>query len=336
MFPMNWPAVPALGRVWYVRHTRREQHSWLKEGGGPNAALHQASEARLSSDGSFPIDPLLARALNIAKIPIAEVYATRSSLLKHWEEIASLTEDSRSQWLSELPAHSRQLYEQSGFHGPLFHEMFKFLRKLGYPDANLWRDICHGFPTGRLLSRSGLWPEHPKAAQLQRERRNRQEAFDRAPNLLRDWRSKRKADPFVKELLERNADECAKRRRVEVDIRTLKDGTFVAHPEFMVVSGESRRACDDCTVSGWNGTSASLDKLQLPGTDDIVDYGSRLLLDDPLCNPQLGVADEEAAFRNWPNGCPEAMIMCIFLGGGRVRAFKDFALCFGDSACVYA
>ena len=79
-----------------------------------------------------------------------------------------------------------------------------------------------------------------------------------------------------------------------------------------------------------------MEKLQLPATDDIVDFSTRLLLQDPFCNPQLAVADEDAAYRNWPNECPDAMFMVVFLGSGKVRAFKDRALCFGDGACVNA
>ena len=123
---------------------------------------------------------------------------------------------------------------------------------------------------------------------------------------------------------------------MEVDVRRLRDGHYVAHPEFMSVSGDSKRACNDCTASGWNDTWASSEKLQLGGTDDVADYGTRLLLQDPTCHPQLAVADEESAYRNWPNDCPDAMIMLVFMGLGKVRAFKDFALCFGDGAGVYA
>eukprot|EP00973_Karenia_brevis_P055118 7664259-Karenia_brevis.AAC.1 len=73
----------------------------------------------------------------------------------------------------------------------------------------------------------------------------------------------------------------------------------------------------------------------LPSADDAVDYASRLLSLDPHCRPNLAVADEDHAYRNWPARNPMAMIMLVFLGKGQARAFKDHALCFGDKAAVY-
>ena len=115
----------------------------------------------------------------------------------------------------------------------------------------------------------------------------------------------------------------------------LAPGAYVAHPEFTVAQADGRnRACDDCSVSGWNATSVSEEKLTLCSASDPVDYGSRLLQADPACAPCIGVADEDSAYRNWANGRPEALIMLVFLRGG-LRAWRDYALCFGDLAPVY-
>ena len=73
-----------------------------------------------------------------------------------------------------------------------------------------------------------------------------------------------------------------------------------------------------------------------PGTDDVLDYATRLLLRDPACKPCLAVADEDSAYRNWPNGWPEAMVMLLFEGNGSFRAWRDLALSFGDRAAVNA
>jgi len=208
----------------------------LKAGGGPADALRQGGSEKFLFEMPPPSDPLVARALQIAKLPIQEVNADRRRVLAHWEGVAAYTEAERADWLADLPEHCRLLYSASGFHGPLFRAMFMFLRRLGYPDVHLWRDVCKGFPSGKLLSRTGLWPEHPQAPRPQRERVDRAVAFKAAPGLLRDWLRARKPDRYAKELLARNLRECSKQRRVEVALDELVDGHFVAHPEFMGVS----------------------------------------------------------------------------------------------------
>lgn len=177
----------------------------------------------------------------------------RLRLLAAWEEKAEKLEAERSDCLKSLPSHAKALYEESGFHGPLFREMFQFLVSLGYSDTSLWRDICSGFPSSCVLPRTGLWPIHPKAAELRAARKSSRAAFEAAPVRLRAWAQKRRADENVVALLERNRAKCTKRRRVELSPDALQDGCFVAHPEFMLQAGQSLRACNDCTVSGWIG-----------------------------------------------------------------------------------
>ena len=64
-------------------------------------------------------------------------------------------------------------------------------------------------------------------------------------------------------------------------------------------------------------------------------YGTALLEALPSASPCLAVGDEECAFRNYATRNPDAMIMLIFLRKA-VRAWRDFALAFGDVAAVYA
>ena len=99
-----------------------------------------------------PLDPLLAWVLQVAKLPIEEVQAWRCKVLSYWEVLAERCSEEIPHWRSTLPDLCRRLYEKSGFNGPLFYEMFKFLRQLGYPDVNLWHDICNGFPSGQVPS----------------------------------------------------------------------------------------------------------------------------------------------------------------------------------------
>ena len=73
----------------------------------------------------------------------------------------------------------------------------------------------------------------------------------------------------------------------------------------------------------------------LPGAIDLIAYSSRLLAARPGVKPNLAVADEEHAYRNWAVECPDAMIMVVILRR-TLRAWRDFALCFGDKGAVYA
>ena len=104
----------------------------------------------------------------------------------------------------------------------------------------------------------------------------------------------------------------------------------------MSVQSDKSRACSDCTESGWNSTIWSGEKLQLPRCEDVVDYATRLLQLDPSASPQLAVADEQEAFRNWPTRHPQSMVMLTMVAKGVFRAWRDYALCFGDGSAVYA
>ena len=137
-------------------------------------------------------------------------------------------------------------------------------------------------------------------------------------------------------LVERNIAEVARGRREEVDIDTLQPGTFVAHPEFMVVQCDNLWACDDCTASGWNGTYQAAEKIQLCSVEDPIAYATALIEASPSASPRLSVADEEKAYRNYANRTPDAMVMLVFLRKC-VRALRESALTFGaDAAAVKA
>jgi hypothetical protein len=226
------------------------------------------------------------------------------------------------------------VYGQSGLHGPLIQRIHTYLLALGYPDEDFFRDLSAGFPSGGRAAPTGLWPTRVVQS-LNPEPASVAQAFERAPALVCQWRTKRRPDRFADKLVERNLEEVRLGRREEVDIDKLKPGTYVAHPEFMVVQGDSFRACDDCSISGWNGTYANPEKVQLCSADDPVAYASALIEACPLASPCVSVADEEKAYRNYATRRPDAMIMLVFLRKC-IRAWRDFALTFGDAAAVKA
>jgi len=279
------------------------------------------------------IDPFLARCLQVASLPSDEVAQVRLQRLAMWSAVSRTGDSEKQAWLQELPQHSRKLYGSTGFNGPLFAKMHRYMVSLGYPDKHLWRDVCKGFPTGCVLPDTGLWSRSADADQACARRGSTDQIFEKSPEMVKSWLKHRKPDSELSSLLKRNEKEVQRGSRVEVCLSSLRDGSFVAHPEFTVKGG---RACDDVSVSGWNDTTVSKERLALPSADDVVDYSSRLLEQDPLADPLLAVADEDAAYRNWANGWPSAMIMLVLLGNRQVRAFKDYALCFGDKAFVYA
>ena len=319
----------------YVRPSRSASCVALGAGLGPGGSLRECG--KLPHPFSIPpsIDPVLEWTLRIATDHGAALTLERMRRLQFWTAKARELEPERELWLQSLPKHSADLYRFSGFHGPLFREMHRHLLRKSYPDSTLWRDVCGGMPTGGILPRSGLWPPHKDLPKRLQERSSTNEAFASAPRLVETWRRTRRPDKRSLELVARNVDEVKKKRWKEVNVDDLAPGAYVAHPEFTVAQADGRnRACDDCSVPGWNATSVSEEKLTLCSASDPVDYGSRLLQADPACAPCIGVADEDSAYRNWANGRPEALIMLVFLRGG-LRAWRDYALCFGVLASVY-
>ena len=128
-----------------------------------------------------------------------------------------------------------------------------------------------------------MWPCHPDAAALEKARTRPEQLFADSPKKVRAWASTRRKDPHHAALLERNACEVRKGRRIEIFPAALEDGAYVAHPELMVVQGDKGRACDDCTASGWTHATVPTETVAQPGTDDVLDYAARLLLRDPAC-----------------------------------------------------
>lgn len=329
--------MPPLGVLIYIRQARISS-AWagLAPGGGPHDSLKQCSSLTHPFSKPPPLDPVLKRCLTVTCMDPAQVKKSRFLLLAAWDAQATEAEQERVSWLQSLPKHSAALYGHSRFHGPLFKRMFDFMQALGYPDASLWHDVCIGMPTGQFLKPCGLWPlastpVEPSGCW------SAAFAFKRAPSLLRKWLATRGHCKGAATILERNRLECEAKRRQEVDWQSLKPGSYVVHPEFVVAQTGKDRVCTDCSSSGsgWGEATVSLEKLQLPSTDDVVDYGSRLHEAIPNCKPQLAVADEDSAYRNWPNSRPDAMMMALFLGQGRCRVWQDFAMCFGDVAAVY-
>ena len=330
------PPVPTLGRVCYVRDGLRAAAASVGIiGVSPAEAMQTCKLFEHPCSRQVRLDPLLQRCLVAARSPAA-LAAWRMQRFAHWRDAARAADLKRSSWLEALPRHCRDVYGASRFNGPLFQMMFEHLRSFGYPDARLWEDICNGFPTGVLLKPTGLWPPHPDKVAVCAAAVDASQLFESAPRRISQWRRTRKRDDHYEAILQRNLDEVKRRRRREIKPSDLIPGQYVAHPEFMVMQGTKGRACDDCSASGWTGATVPSEKVSQPGTEDPVDYASRLLTQDMACEPTLAVADEDSAYRNWPNGWPEAMVMLLFDGSGSFRAWRDFALSFGDRAAVNA
>ena len=308
----------------------------LPEGNGPDWAVQWCHTLQHPFFNMPSLDPWLERCLHVASLPAEEVSASRWTRLGIWRLISDRCANEVEAWLLSLPAHAQQLYGSSGFNGPLFREMHLYLVRLGYPDKSLRDDICAGFESGVVLPKTGLWPSHPKQGSLLKARKSSEDVFKNTPSNVRQWLRSRKPDANVAALLERNVAEVKRGRRIEVELDSCLDGSCAVHPEFSVTQAGKVRACNDCSVSGWNDATVSMEKLVCPSGDDPVDYSSRLLVQNPTCCPQVAVADEDSAYRNWATKNPAAMVMLVMLGSRRARAFKDYALCFGDKAGVYA
>ena len=331
----EWPSLPAFGELSYVRHALyRVPDQQLAAGAGAAAALQLCDQFQHPHSRKPPLDPFLERALHVASAQGSST-EVRFRRLAFWTNEATLAGQERDAWLASLPSHAASLYGQSGFNGPLFGRMHAYLVSLGYPDRSLFDDVCQGMPSGGVLPRSRLWPLRRDLEEALRARTSRREVYKAAPGLVRGWRRSRRSDPCLDALLERNKQEVRLGRRQEVDLSSLPPGSYVAHPEFMSMTRGKGRPCNDCSVSGWYDATAAQEKLRLCSTDDVLDYGTRLLERDASAAPCLAVADEDSAFRNWATRLPDAMIMLVFLGSGRVSAWRDHAMCFGDLAAVF-
>ena len=211
-----------------------------------------------------PLDPLLARALQIAVLRPEDVRRTRACKLARWCTLAAAAEEERESWLRSLPTHVASVFGASRFNGPLFGRIHRQLVSLGYPDTSLFDDVCKGMPSGGVLPISGLWVRRP-ATQRPQSLPTVQSVYDAAPANLDKWTASRRPDAKVAELIERNEKEVSRGRRAEVPLAELRKGSFVAHPEFMSVQRDKSRACSDCTESGWNSTIWSGENCSYPG-----------------------------------------------------------------------
>lgn len=281
------------------------------------------------------LDPWLKRCLDASIALGPKISAYRLRRLEHWSRIAAECSGERESWLRGLPAHCQQLYCHSGLNGPLLRRMHQYMVSLGYPDTTLFSDLSQGFQSGGVLPDTGLWPANPVAEELVSKLLPIPEAYKQAPHFLEQWRQTRRPDKASAFLLERNDAEVAKKRREPVQIESLVPGSFVAHPEFTIVQKGKPRACDDLSVSLWNSTQCSREKLTLPGTDDPLAYATCLHMFMPNAEPQVAVADENEAYRNYATREPSAMVMLVFLRDV-VKAWRDFALPFGDYGAVFA
>ena len=328
----EWPGIPQLGPLVYIRFARTDAATPLPVGCGPARTLESAVACKHPYASELPLDPLLHRALRIAKLAPQDIQKTRAHKLAKWAALAEEAALEKDAWLRSLPSHVASVFRNTGFNGPLFQRLHQYLVSHGYPDTELFDDICRGMPIGGVLPASGLWPARDPAARSPSQVPSVKSVYQAAPDNVRRWARERRPDPRSGDLIKRSELEVSKGRRVEVPMHSFRAGSYVAHPEFL----SKGRAIDDCTESGWNGAIWAQEKLQLPRCEDIVDYATRLLKQNPSAEPRLAVADEAEAFRNWPNRHPSAMVMLVMEAKGTFRAWRDLALCFGDASAVYA
>ena len=167
----QWPPVPKLGQIRYIRYGLHPlDHDPFSQVSGPREVLHSCATLLHPYARPPKLDPTLERTLAIAQLDPAEVARARMRRLKIWHDIFCQTADERIAWLNTLPSHAMQLYEKSGFNGPLFRIIHQYMLNLGYPDKHLFDHICKGFPSGCVLPRTGLWRAHPDFQELLKSR----------------------------------------------------------------------------------------------------------------------------------------------------------------------
>jgi hypothetical protein len=120
------------------------------------------------------------------------------------------------------------------------------------------------------------------------------------------------------------------------------DGDFLddsrrtlVHPCFIVEQGSNLRSIMDCTLGELNPATASEEKLTLCSVEDPLDFASRLRAQDPACEPQIALADEDSAFSNWANGDPRLRVAMVIDARRKAHFYEEFALSLGDVASVY-
>ena len=328
--------VPTLTPILYVRQLLRSlAPASLPLDTGPQGALAAALGLVHPCSRPPPMHPLYARCLQCAVHEDMDIGAHRYHRFAFWQSLAKKCEGEREGWLSTLPPHCAELYGHSQFHGPFFRRIHDYLVSLGFSDVRTFSDVSRGLPSGGVLPLTGLWPTRHNAKELfSATRPSVADVMEAAPKLVREWQQHGRPDLFVDNLIDRNLDEVAAHRRCEVDIGKLVPGSFAAHTEFTVLQGATQRACNDCSSSGWNETHLSLEKLTLCSAEDPITFAAHLLARRPAARPCLAVADEKHAYRNWANSRPECMIMVVILRQC-LRAWRDYALCFGDASAVY-
>ena len=77
----------------------------------------------------------------------------RATYLMHWTRRCRELESEEEQLHKSLEPHLREVLK-----GKRLLLMQEMLNDLGYPDKNLIRDICNGFPLTGWLPKSGIFP----------------------------------------------------------------------------------------------------------------------------------------------------------------------------------
>ena len=310
---------------------------------GPAGSLGAASAAPHPLAGQAVLHPLYERALAAQTLDADHIGGLITARLAYWLRVGERLESHRASWLASLPRHASRLHSATGLHGPLLLAMHEHLASRGYPDASVVRHASAGFPSAGVLPRSHLWPVAQGCFERASGLLSVQEACAGTLERLRRWQLSRQPDRHAEALVERHVSSVKAGREQDISMVDLvSEGQVLVHPCFMVSQGQKLREIMDCSIGLLNRCHTSAEKLKLPSVDDPLDLASRL--HRAAVVPTIAVADERAAFRNWPNDAPNLHIAAIIGGGHRadgsrsdasLRLFKDNALSFGDGSSVY-
>jgi hypothetical protein len=293
-----------------------------------------ASTAEHVFSGKSELHPLYDRALGALALgadSIKDIIVRRTAM---WCGIADRCEGHRTSWLASLPSHCRSLYCTTKFNGAAFEFVHRHLLDRGYSDHQLMKHLSEGFPCG-LLEPTGLWPSAPKLEEKLADAISLSTACDGTPLRLSSWSKSRKPDAHF-DFLEAcyKAQEKGGRCR-RTTLEELSKHESLVHPTFVIDQITKLRCIMDCTAGELNSCTVSREKLALPTVDDVLDFAARLHAARPNCRPRLAVADEEGAFKNWPNANPFLHVAAVQTKSG-LKLFLDFALSLGDVSSVYA
>lgn len=339
--PPRLPAAALDEPVWFARSVLKTMPTHrLPVGCGPAGTF--ASLDRLVHPFAQPITlhPLYERALRAQALPLNTFRQLVLGRMAFWDSQASRLREEREVWLASLPEHARVLHTQTGLHGPLLLAIHKHLVARGYPDISVASHASNGFPAGGELPRSCLW--HSDPSRKQEDLHDLSSCCLGTAERVQAWAQQRAVNKDAAELLNKHlASEAAGRER-EVTWASIKDSErCLVHPCFLLRQGGKAREIMDCTAGMLNLSQHSAEKLPLPGIEDVADFAARL-----RCQlgkrARIAVADEKAAFRNWPNAEPNLHVAAVFGCPAAdnpqqaFRCFLDYALTFGDASAVYA